>query len=105
MVDTDMDWIRRNWFLFILLVGSLQGTAQSSMIYGVVRDVNTKQPLPSVTVAIKNVKGGVVSDSAGNFTVRYDKPFTQLVFSIVGYKTQTVTVQPGMFSTAPGAAV
>jgi hypothetical protein len=63
-----------------------------------VRDAITKMPIPSVTITIKNVPGGVVSDSIGNFTVRYEKPFTQLVFTTVGYKNQTVNVTSRLYS-------
>ncbi|HVM88653.1 MAG TPA: DUF5686 family protein [Puia sp.] len=90
--------IKRNWVVFVFLAVALNGMAQTSIVKGVVRDANTKMPLPSVTVTIKNVPGGVISDSLGNFTVKYDNPFSQLVFTIVGYKSQTVKVKSRLYS-------
>ncbi|HLK29082.1 MAG TPA: DUF5686 family protein [Puia sp.] len=92
------EWIRRKWMVFIFLAGTLNGIAQTSIVKGVVRDANTKLPLPSVTVTIKNFSGGVISDSLGNFAVKYEKPFNQLVFTIVGYKNQTVNVKSRLYS-------
>ena len=93
-----LEWIGREWMVFVLLAGTLDSFSQTSIISGVVKDANTKLPLPSVTISIKNVEGGVISDSLGNFTVRYEKPFSQLVFSIIGYKNQTVTVKSKIYS-------
>ena len=92
------EWMRHTWMVFVLIAGSLNGIAQTSVVTGVVRDAKTNLPLPSVTITIKNVKGGVVSDSLGNFTVKYEKPFSQLVFSIVGYKDQTVNVKSQLYT-------
>jgi uncharacterized protein DUF5686/carboxypeptidase-like protein len=94
------EWIKKQWIVFILSACAFNSFAQTMVVRGVVRDANTKQLLPSVTVSIKNIKGGVISDSLGNFIVKYDKPFTQLVFTIVGYKDQTVSVKPKPYSDA-----
>ena len=87
------DWIKRNWLVVVFLAFALNGSAQTTIINGVIRDANSRLPLSSVTVTVKNLKGGVTSDSAGNFSIRTDKPVSQLQFSIIGYKNQTVTVR------------
>ncbi len=92
------EWLRRNWIMCFFLIGSLNGIAQTSIVKGVVRDATTKMPLASVTITIKNVSGGVISDSAGNFAVKYEKPFSQLVFSTIGYKNQTLSVKSRLYS-------
>ena len=91
-------WIKCKWILLVLLSGALNGIAQTSIVTGIVRDANTKQPLPSVTVSIKNVSGGVISDSSGRFAVKFDKPFSQLIFSIIGYKSKTLEVKSRIYS-------
>ncbi|HXB42401.1 MAG TPA: DUF5686 family protein, partial [Puia sp.] len=92
------EWIKKRLLLFVFLACAFSSFAQTTVVMGVVIDAKTKQPLPSVTVSIKNIPGGVISDSLGHFVVKYDKPFSQLVFSIVGYKDQTVAVKPHPFT-------
>ncbi|MBS1946219.1 MAG: carboxypeptidase-like regulatory domain-containing protein [Bacteroidetes bacterium] len=92
------EWTKHKWMVLIFLSGALNGLAQTSIVKGVVKDVDTKLPLPSVTITIKNVPGGVISDARGGFSVKYDKPFSQLIFSIVGYKNKTLSVKSVLYS-------
>ncbi len=85
--------VKRNWLALIFLVAVCNSSAQTTVINGVVKDAKTQLPLASVTVSIKNLRGGVTTDSLGYFSIRTTKPVNQLLFSIVGYKNQTVTVK------------
>src|SRR5882724_11442153 len=88
------EWIRSKCLAIIFLMSAFNSLAQTRTINGVVRDAISKQPLASVSVAIKNASGGgVTTDSLGYFAIESNKMPTQLLFSIIGFKTQTVTVR------------
>jgi outer membrane receptor for ferrienterochelin and colicin len=62
---------------------------------GVVMEANEKNnplPLPGANVYWLNTSIGDVTDIDGKFTIPYDKSYTKLVISYVGYKTDTITV-------------
>ena len=84
--------LKRNWLLVIFLTVAFNSMAQDvTTINGIVKDAVTKLPLSSVSVTIKN-RNGVTTDSLGNFTIRSDRAISQLQFSIIGYKNQTVSI-------------
>ena len=85
------DWMKVLWLAFIFLTAGFYSIAQTSVIRGVVKDVNTKQPLASVTVSIKNGRNAV-TDSLGHFSITTTKEVTVLNLSIIGYKSITFTV-------------
>jgi uncharacterized protein DUF5686/carboxypeptidase-like protein len=85
------DWMKGLWLVFIFLTAGFYSFAQTSVIRGVVKDVNTKQPLASVTVSIKNGRNAV-TDSLGHFSITTTKEVTVLNLSIIGYKSITFTV-------------
>ncbi|MBS1915622.1 MAG: carboxypeptidase-like regulatory domain-containing protein [Bacteroidetes bacterium] len=84
--------IKRNGLVFVFLAIAFSSVAQVTRITGVVKDAVTKQPLYAVSVTIKN-RNGVPTDSLGNFTISSDRQISQLQFSIVGYKSQTVSIK------------
>lgn len=64
----------------------------SAEIYGMVRDEND-QPLPGVTILVKNTKLGFTTDALGNFKAVVPMPFPfTLVFTSVGYTRQECLV-------------
>lgn len=71
--------------LFILLLATLTGFAQTGNINGTVLD-ETQQPLPGVTVSIKNTTMAVATDVSGHFNLTNVEPgkYT-LQASFVGY--------------------
>jgi len=85
-------WFRGKWMALILLFFSTYCFGQTITITGVVKDAINRQPLASVSVGNKNGRGAT-SDSLGNFTIEADRLPAQLIFSIIGYKTQTFTVK------------
>lgn len=58
---------------------------------GRVFDANTEEPLIGVTVQIKGSSNGTITDANGQFSLKVDNK-SQLVFSYVGYKSQTKLV-------------
>ena len=65
--------------------------AQAQTINGTVTDIATGEPLPGVTVIVKNTTVGAVTDFEGNYTIQAATGST-LVFSYIGYGTEEVVV-------------
>ncbi len=74
--------------LLLLLPASL--LAQSSFS-GVVVDSKSNQPIPGVNVVVKGVQQSVTTDFDGKFKLSKIKQGDAVVFSFVGYKSQTIT--------------
>ncbi len=60
-------------------------------VRGVVRD-ETSEPLPGVSVVVKNTSRGTITDQEGNFQIDMPAGSSTLVFSFVGYLSQEVEV-------------
>jgi len=60
-------------------------------ITGSVKDENG-QPVPGVTVKVKNTPDATVTNGEGRYSIRISEGGTTLVFSFVGYYTQEVSV-------------
>ncbi|WP_303311160.1 TonB-dependent receptor [Hymenobacter sp. BT730] len=85
-------------FLLLLLVSIVAAQAQDQLISisGTVREKDTQQPLPGVSV---NVKGGIMSaqsDASGKFVLQacLRFPFT-LVFNTIGYEPRELEIASG----------
>ncbi|WP_413668280.1 TonB-dependent receptor domain-containing protein [Mucilaginibacter sp. Mucisp86] len=52
-------------------------------------------PLPGVTIHVKDGKSSASTDSKGEFTISVPSPSSVLMFSMVGYKTAEQTVKAG----------
>lgn len=82
------------FFLFSLATFSLlsqQLSAQTAQIQGVVRS-SQGEPLPGITVKVKNGQASVGTDGQGKFVIDADAAAV-LVFSGVGYTTLEASVQ------------
>jgi len=81
---------------FILLLFSLFFSAsvwaQEIDVSGKVTSKSDGIPLPGVSVQIQGTKNGVATDANGNFRLIVPKSGTVLVFSQIGMKTETFTV-------------
>ncbi len=101
---------RGRWMLLALLingfwvasasneVGNLRGedydkTVQqrTKKVTGTVTDVNG-EPLPGVNIVVQGTSVGVISDFDGNFEINVPEDKTDLVFSYIGFKDQTLKV-------------
>lgn len=74
------------WMLSIVFFASAQVN-----IRGKVVDLNN-EPLMGVTVALKGVNAGTITDIDGNFSLSVPDQKSVLVFSFVGYKKEEITV-------------
>ncbi len=75
--------------LFLLLLLPATILAQSSLD-GVVLDSKTKQPVPGVNVIIDGTTNGTSTDFNGKFKLSNLKNGDNVVFSFIGYKSETV---------------
>ena len=74
----------------VLLVGLV--SAQKKVITGKVTNKNGNDPLLGVTVLTDKQKGGTATKADGTYSITVNKNSTILIFSYVGYTTQTVLI-------------
>jgi TonB-dependent starch-binding outer membrane protein SusC len=89
-----MNIMRKNLKLLLFLLSLLiaaSGNAQQTTISGTVTDANTGEPLPGVTIAVKETTRGTITDFDGEYALEVEVGET-LVYSFVGYTAQEVTV-------------
>ena len=80
---------------FALLVGiyflcSLSANAQT--ITGLVKDAETNEPLPGVSITVKGSSKGTLTNVKGEFSLNTPNEKTVLVFSFVGYIAKEIEV-------------
>ena len=59
-------------------------------VHGTVVDAATGRAMESVHVSVPDRHYATVTNADGGFTIKSDRPVTEVVFSYVGYRTQTV---------------
>lgn len=79
--------------IFLVLMAALRVEAQTTKIYGTIRDAQTNEVIPFVIVTFKGTKIGTFSDDEGNYMLESYYASDSLSFSIVGYKRKTVAVK------------
>jgi TonB-dependent starch-binding outer membrane protein SusC len=80
-------------FLMLLLLGSTISLTAQHQISGQVKESEKGEVLPGVSVVLSGTSTGTVTDIDGKYTISIpDKSDAQLVFSYVGYTSQTVSV-------------
>jgi hypothetical protein len=65
--------------------------AQTYKLSGKVSDV-ASQGLSYVSIKVKSLQSGTTSNQDGNYSLHLEKGNYEMIFSIIGYKTQTVLV-------------
>ncbi len=65
--------------------------AQEISVSGKVTDANTGEPIPGVSILIKDTQKGTETDFDGNYTLNVNKGVS-LVFSSLGYVSKTIVV-------------
>ncbi|MEQ1675698.1 MAG: DUF5686 and carboxypeptidase regulatory-like domain-containing protein [Chitinophagaceae bacterium] len=80
--------------LFIILLTGLSATAQSVKIYGKVTNAKM-EPLAFASVQVKEYKEGSVTKEDGSYELELEEGKYDLVFSMVGYKVQVITIIVG----------
>ena len=72
-------------------VSLIEGILQDQVVIGTILDENNV-PLPGATVLVEGTAIGTTSDFDGNYSISVPESATKLVFSYIGYETQTVTI-------------
>ncbi|SIQ72186.1 DUF5686 and carboxypeptidase-like regulatory domain-containing protein [Pontibacter lucknowensis] len=78
--------------LLQLLLCTVTSLAQVYNVQGTVRDANTRERLPFVSIVVNGGETGTTSNLDGQYQLRHNRPITSLRFSYVGYNPQTVPV-------------
>ncbi|WP_165499759.1 SusC/RagA family TonB-linked outer membrane protein [Pedobacter frigidisoli] len=79
------------FFLFILLMG-ISSMAQVRTVTGNITASDDGGPLPGASIKIKGTTIGTSTDGNGNFTISVPSNSAILSVSLIGYKTQEITV-------------
>ena len=94
--------IRRKMILLLSFSLIICGTvcAQSlTTVRGTVRDAVTKEKLPFVTVVFDKTTIGTFSDEEGEFRLSNRGSNTSVTASLLGYKSETITIPVGKTTT------
>ncbi|WP_028296736.1 SusC/RagA family TonB-linked outer membrane protein [Olivibacter sitiensis] len=84
----------RNLFLSLcFFVYTLHSFAQSRKVSGLIKDAETSDGLPGVSVLIKGSNGGTQSDAKGAYSITIPDGEVTLVFRFMGYKQQEIAVR------------
>ncbi|MEX2639532.1 MAG: TonB-dependent receptor [Balneolales bacterium] len=68
------------------------GMAQSGNVQGTVTDAETGDVLPGVNIVIDGTTSGTTTGMSGNYSINITEPGSELVFTYVGYVSQTIAV-------------
>ncbi|AEL25625.1 SusC/RagA family TonB-linked outer membrane protein [Cyclobacterium marinum] len=82
------------YYLFMVLFLMLNGTimAQQINVQGKVTAAEDPEGLPGVSIVAEGTGTGTVSDINGNFSINVPNENTVLVFSYIGYASQSITI-------------
>ena len=87
---------RRLLVSLVLCVAALLSAAQNTTIVrGVVLDSISNEPLPNVSVMLGETGMGTMTDTNGSFEIKSQSDFSQVTFSILGYKSQSAHIKSG----------
>jgi TonB-linked SusC/RagA family outer membrane protein len=87
-----MKRILQTCFLFLLVLSSIASNAQDKRITGKVTSKDDGLPLPGVSVLVTGTKIGTQTDINGNYTISVPASSKTLVFTFIGFSTQTVSI-------------
>jgi len=76
------------WALLLGLICLAQTAHAQRTVTGKVLTLETNEPLPGVTVVLKNTTVGTATDTNGNFSLSLPSDVGTLVFSFIGYATK-----------------
>ena len=82
---------------FLLLILLSMSLFSQTKVRGVVKDLNSGEPLPFVNVSFKGTTVGVITDFNGKYFIQTKQPVDSLIFSYVGYDKESYKVQKNSF--------
>ena len=80
-------------FLVMTICFATDINGQDISVSGNVKDASFNEPLPGVSIIVKNTSTGTTTDFDGNFTMNGLAEGDVLVFSYIGFVTQEIAVQ------------
>lgn len=86
-----MKSLKKLALLLLFALPGMIGNAQPNTITGKIIAAETGEPLPNVSITLKNKSGGTSSGSTGEFSIQAATGDV-LVFSHTGYQSQEITV-------------
>ncbi|MFN3446657.1 MAG: TonB-dependent receptor, partial [Bacteroidia bacterium] len=78
--------------LFLLTATNLQAQTQKYALSGTVKDAKNGEDLIGVSISVTELKTGVATNSYGYYSLNLPKGKYTIVYSYVGYVTQTKTI-------------
>ncbi|WP_194777698.1 SusC/RagA family TonB-linked outer membrane protein [Pararhodonellum marinum] len=78
--------------VFFLSLFCLSLSAQAQTVRGKVTDQSSGEPIPGVSVLVQNTNVGSVTDIDGNYVIEVPSGNQNLVFSFIGFESQTIAV-------------
>lgn len=73
----------------------MAASAIGQVTSGIVRDKGTNDPIPGVNIAIIGKTGGTITDMDGRFELPMTENSVKVMFSFIGFKTQTKELVSG----------
>lgn len=80
------------WVMIFLFCFTGLMYSQQINISGKVTDVSSGVGIPGTNIAVEGTNAGSISDSEGNYSIEVPSGDAALIFSFVGYATQTIPV-------------
>ena len=90
---------KKVWLTLVLMGAVIGAAAQSTRVRGIVRDAETGEPLPFVSVYFDGTTIGISTDLEGHYSLETRDPDARvLTASLIGYESLSVNVQQSVFS-------
>jgi len=96
-----IDIQKKSFYLLsaLILIFTIQASAQQTVVTGTITDSKDKTALPYVTVLFKGSKLVTKTDGSGKYTLSSSTAYSQIQVNYVGYKTVVLPVKPGISQT------
>jgi hypothetical protein len=91
----------KHWFpvytilITVTLINSNAQVTEKTIIKGIVVDAKTREPLPFVSVVLKNTTVGTVTDYVGKYTIETTVNAPAIVYSFLGYASESRVLSVG----------
>ncbi|HEX3006304.1 MAG TPA: TonB-dependent receptor [Bacteroidales bacterium] len=92
LAEQDLNFSIKDKVIIIYKPIAGESGKQQTVVTGIISDATTKEPLPGVNIVVSGTTNGVVSDGDGKYSITVPDSKSTLVFSYVGYNSETVEV-------------
>lgn len=81
--------------LFMIVCIAASSIAQTRTVSGTVRGKADGQPIPGVSVRVTGGSAGAATDASGKYSISVNSNAASLIFSSIGYASQTISLAEG----------